>query len=145
MSEMDLTTYCGLYCGDCIRYRAEFSDLADNLLKEFERVRFSEYAKVYGVEHYDDAISFLKMISLLKCEKPCRLGQEGTKRKCEVKQCVKAKGYEGCWQCDDFEKCGKLDFLKPFCGKAPINNLRKIKEVGIDNWAKFREKQYPWL
>ena len=59
------------------------------------------------------------------------------------KKCVLDKGLDGCWQCDDFEMCAKLDFLKPFCGDAPINNLKKIKALGIDCWAKERQKQYP--
>jgi len=33
----------------------------------------------------------------------------------------------------------------PFHGDAPLKNLRKIKDLGIDNWAKNREKCYPWL
>ncbi len=49
MKEKDLTAYCGLHCGDCIRYRSRASELADELLKEIEKTKFTEYAKVDGL------------------------------------------------------------------------------------------------
>jgi len=87
----------------------------------------------------------LKAISELNCKTPCRLGGDGCEGSCEIIKCIKEKAFEGCWECDSFEKCEKLDFLKPFHGNAPAHNLRKIKEIGIDNWAKHRDKCYPWL
>ena len=90
-------------------------------------------------------ISSLKVISEIKCKIPCRLGGDGCGGACEIITCVKNKSHEGCWECNDFEECDKFDFLKPFHGDAPINNLRKIKEHGISNWAKNRDKCYPWL
>jgi hypothetical protein len=150
MRERDLTAYCGLYCGDCIRYQSRSCDLAKQLLKELGRQQFSEYAKLKSTnrkefEHYDLIVSGLKAISELKCELPCRLGGDGCEGSCEIIKCIKDNTFEGCWECDSFEKCKKLDFLKPFHGNAPINNLRKIKELGIGKWAKHREKCYPWL
>ena len=41
------------------------------------------------------------------------------------------KNIEGCWECNEFETCKKLDFLKPSHGDAHIENLRKIKKQGI--------------
>ena len=150
MKEKDLTAYCGLYCGDCVRYQSKSSDLARQLLEELDHQKFSEYAKLKSnhrkeFEHYDSIISGLKAISTLKCDISCRLGGDGCEGPCDIIKCVKAKVLEGCWECDSFEKCAKLDFLKPFHGNAPVNNLRKIKELGIDNWAKHRDKCYPWL
>jgi len=149
MTEEALTTYCGIYCGDCPRYKAEFSDMCGDLLNEFENSGFSNLAKVIATknaefEKYDGMLSLLKTIASLKCEAPCRLGG-GRGESCEVIMCNKSRGTEGCWDCDDFEQCGKLDFLKPFCEEAPIRNLRKIKIYGVENWAIHREKQYPWL
>ncbi len=144
MKEKNLTAYCGIYCGDCPRYNGKFSDLADELLNEFEKIHFAEYAKILKFEHYDKAISLLKILPGLKCESPCRLGGDGCGEfPCEVKKCVENKSVEGCWECEIFEKCDKLDFLKPFCGEAPVKNLGKIKEYGIENWSVHREKQYP--
>jgi hypothetical protein len=90
-------------------------------------------------------ISLLQVLPYLKCESTCRSGQDGTGGSCAVKKCICEKEIEGCWACDGFETCEKLEFLRPVCGDAPLKNLRKIKEYGIDNWSGHREKQYPWL
>jgi hypothetical protein len=149
MTEKDLTTYCGIYCGDCPRYKAKFSDMCSDLLDEFENSHFSKLAKVIATkndkfEKYDEMLSLLKTINDLKCEAPCRLGG-GRGESCEVIVCNKSKNIDGCWDCIEFETCPKLDFLKPFCKNAPIKNLRKIKKLGVENWAENREKQYPWM
>ena len=34
MTDIELTAYCGLYCGDCIRYRSKASDPAKPILEE---------------------------------------------------------------------------------------------------------------
>ncbi len=149
MIDKDLTTYCGIFCGDCPRYKAKFSDMSRDLLNEFEKSHFSKLAKVIATknekfEQYDEMLSLLKTITALKCDAPCRQGG-GRGDACEVIKCNKSKGIEGCWECSDFEQCGKLDFLKPFCEDAPIKNLRNIREYGVDNWSEHRAKQYPWL
>ena len=149
-NEKELTAFCGLYCGDCIRYRCRASDLADELLNEIEHRHFSEYADVKRthMKEFEDFhlfVSSLKAISAIKCEIPCRLGGDGCDGTCEIVKCVNNKRLEGCWECDDFEGCDKFDFLKPYHGNGPINNLRKIKEHGLTDWAKYRVKCYPWL
>ena len=150
MKERDLTAFCGLYCGDCIRYQSKSSDLANDLLKELDNQRFSEYAKVKKIhvkefEDFELLISSLRGIADLKCEIPCRLGGDGCIASCEVIKCIKAKSYEGCWECPIFESCKKFDFLRPFHGDAPLKNLRMIREYGLEGWARHREKFYPWL
>jgi hypothetical protein len=150
MNGSELTGYCGLYCGDCIRYRSKASDLAKSLLKEFETTKFSEYAKVKRshvpeLESYEQVVSVLTAISQLKCETPCRLGGDGCAGSCLIIKCVREKSLEGCWECAEYETCEKVDFLKPFHGDTPLRNLRKIKELGIEDWAKHRGKFYPWL
>jgi hypothetical protein len=35
--EIELTAYCGLYCGDCIRYRSKAIDLAEDLAYELQK------------------------------------------------------------------------------------------------------------
>ena len=149
-NERDLTAYCGLYCGDCIRYKCRASDLADELLIEIEERHFAEYAKVKSrkiaeFKNMDSAIRTLKAIAALRCEIPCRLGGDGCGGSCEIARCVKNRAIEGCWECDGFETCEKFQDLRAFHGDGPRMNLEKIRQYGLGSWAKHREKCYPWL
>jgi len=148
--EIELTAYCGLYCGDCIRYKSRFEDLARDLGNELQKVRFDRYAEaksasVKELGHYREFREVLDAMVKLKCDIPCRAGGDGCIQPCEIKACVQLKGLEGCWQCDEFEGCGKFEFLEPICGDTPQQNLRKIKEYGLDGWAQYRGKYYAWL
>jgi hypothetical protein len=150
MTDQELTAYCGLYCGDCIRYQSKASDLAKDLLSEFEERQYSAYAKIKRTqmpefEYYESMIEVLRAVSQLKCELSCRLGGDGCRGSCHIVKCVKEKSLEGCWECAEHETCKKLDFLIPFHGNTPLSNLGKIREFGIGAWAKHRGKFYPWL
>ena len=148
--EIELTAYCGLYCGDCIRYKSRFADLARDLGDELQKVTFDKYAEaksasVKELGHYREFREVLDAMVKLKCDIPCRAGGDGCMQPCEIKACVQLKGLEGCWQCDEFEACGKFEFLNPICGDTPRENLRKINEYGLDAWAEHRGKYYAWL
>lgn len=150
MKERDLTAYCGLYCGDCVRYQSKASELAEEFLKEIEKTKLAEYAKVKSSHKkefgdFDTFVPLLQAISEIKCETPCRLGEGGCGSKCDIIECVNSHEFEGCWECSGFEHCDKFDFLKPFHGDAPLNNLNKIRVLGMEKWAQTRDKCYPWL
>jgi hypothetical protein len=150
MTEKDLTGYCGLYCGDCIRYKCKASELSIELLNEIDNYHFREYANVKRAhtkefEQFDSLIASLKAISGINCVTPCGAGGDGCGGSCEIIKCAKKMKLNGCWECNDFEVCGKLDFLKPFHGDSIISNLKEIKKHGVSDWAKFRDKCYPWL
>ena len=76
----------------------------------------------------------------LRCTNACRGG--GGNPFCKIRKCCQKEGIEGCWECNDFEKCEKLDSLKVNHGDAHIKNLTIIKKKGIDKFLKG--KKY-WL
>jgi len=148
--EKELTGYCGLYCGDCIRYKCRASDLAIELLNEIDNHHFREYANVKRnhtkeFENFDLLIASLKAIAGISCVTPCGAGGDGCGGACKIIKCVKEMNLNGCWECNDFEVCEKLDFLIPFHGDSIISNLKKIKKYGIVDWVNYRDKCYPWL
>ena len=152
MNDQDtaLTAFCGLYCGDCLRYKSKAADLGFELLNELKKISFENYVKVKqssvkDLGHYDQMVRTIEAIISLQCNTPCRLGGDGCNKPCKIIKCVSSKNLNGCWECSEFEGCKKLDFLDPFHGDTPLKNLRKIKELGINNWATKREKCYPWL
>ena len=45
LQERALTAYCGLSCGDCIRYKSKASELASQLINELVKINFDNYSK----------------------------------------------------------------------------------------------------
>lgn len=63
--EIELTGFCGLYCGDCIRYKSKAADLARELSGELEKAHFDKYAKVKSasvkeLESYNNLVLILR-------------------------------------------------------------------------------------
>jgi hypothetical protein len=148
--EAELTAYCGLYCGDCLRYRSKAAGLARDLMSELQAVQFDKYAAVKSatvkeLEHYNECLEVLDAVVKLGCDTPCKAGGDGCSGPCEIKRCVKSKNLEGCWECDELEGCDKFEFFKPIHGNTTKGNLRKIKEYGLNGWVEHREKFYSWL
>ena len=153
--ESGLTAYCGLYCGDCIRYRSRAADLARDLLNELQDTEFNKYAEIKSssteqfdavkqFEHYRECCEVLEAIIALQCNNPCRVGRGCSSFSCKILECSRKKGFEGCWQCDEFESCGKFEPLKAIHGDSPRQNLKRIKELGLDRWAEHRCRPYVW-
>jgi hypothetical protein len=148
--EAELTAYCGLYCGDCLRYRSKVTELARDLMSELQAVQFDNYAEVKSAfvkefENYKGFREVLDAIIKLRCDIPCRAGGDGCVQICEIKSCAQSKNLEGCWECSEFEECDRFRFFKVFHGDTAKENLRKIKKYGLDNWAEHKGKFYSWL
>ena len=138
----DLIAYCGLYCGECFSYKGKVADLARDLRKELRQTKFDKVAE--GIpfkefQHYKECYEVLGAMVKLRCKNSCKGG--GGNPLCNIRKCCQKNEIEGCWQCDDFETCGKLDFLKPIHGDANLKNLRKIKKAGV---AGFLEGTKYW-
>ena len=155
IEEIELIGYCGLYCGDCIRYRSKASDLARELLCELHATEFDKYAAIKSnsvdqldavkkFEHYGECCKVLEAIAALQCNSPCRIGGGCGPPPCDVLACCREKGFDGCWQCHEFEKCGKFESFRAIYGDSPRQNLRTVKKFGLDKWVGHRHKCYIW-
>ena len=151
----DFTAYCGLYCGDCNRYKSKASDLARDLLTELDNTNFEKYAEVKsssskqvdGVEvlgYYEQCREVLEAIVNLQCNTPCRVGGGSSSFTCKILECCLANGLEGCWECSRFENCDNLGFLDSMHDVNREENLKTIAKYGVDNWAEHRCKFYIW-
>ncbi|MDY6852849.1 MAG: DUF3795 domain-containing protein [Thermodesulfobacteriota bacterium] len=145
-NDSNLIAYCGLYCGDCSSHQGTIADLARDLRKELRRSRFDKTAEALSAVPYFDvfqdygrAYEVLGAMVKFRCKKACRSG--GGPPFCKIRKCCQKKGFEGCWECGEFQTCEKLDFLKPSHGGAHIKNLRKIKKSGQE---KFIEGKRHW-
>ncbi len=139
MSEQNenLIAYCGLYCGDCLNYKGEIADLARDLRKKLREAKFARVAQGLSgffkeFKNYEQCYEVLGVMVRLRCKRACRGG--GGPPVCKIRACCQKKNIQGCWECDEFETCEKLDFLKPIHEDAHIKNLRKIRKQGIDKF-----------
>ena len=136
-----LISYCGLYCGDCHAFKGKISDLAIELRKELRRAQYDKFAKSIQehdsgkeLKHFDECYKALGAMIRFRCQQGCRAG--GGSSSCKIKQCCREKNIEGCWECNDFEKCKKLDALAPVHGQAHKKNLRTIQKKGKAEFLK---------
>ena len=117
IKDPNLIAYCGLYCGDCFFYKGEIADLARDLRKKLREARLNRT--------YEEFSKFAREF----------------KNYPQIRKCAQNRGIEGCWECDEFETCQKLDFLRPNHGEAHLKNLRKIRKGGIE---RFLEGKRYW-
>ncbi|MFC1924418.1 DUF3795 domain-containing protein [Chloroflexota bacterium] len=141
-----LTSYCGLYCSDCIPSKEELFSSIEKLEELMESLHFEEYAnlksKVYPkLSQYRIFNEVLKEMKLLKCSISCRNG--GGKEDCSIRICCKNNDRNGCWECKDRKSC---DLLQPLI-KVHSNlyyHHDLIRYHGIDDWVRYRKTHYKW-
>jgi hypothetical protein len=68
-----------------------------------------------------------------RCRRGCRAG--GGNPQCKIRNCVRKKGLEGCWECSEFEECKKLDFLCGVHDDAHLKNLRILARKGPEEFV----------
>jgi len=62
--------------------------------------------------------------------------------KCEILTCATEKGHQYCFECDEFP-CRKVDDYSSdgyAHHKQTVENMKKIKEIGLENWIAKQEK-----
>jgi hypothetical protein len=69
-----------------------------------------------------------------RCKKGCKNG--GGLPFCTIRNCCQIKGYEGCWECTEFEACHKLGFLQPVHDDVHLQNLKIIKKKDKTDFIK---------
>jgi hypothetical protein len=118
----------------------------------YSSIKYAEYksspVKLFDPEkrfgYCRECCDVLEAIVELQCNSPCRVGGGCSAFSCDILECCLEKGFQGCWECGEFESCGKFDPLKACHGDGPKKNLKMIKELGMDNWAEHRIKGYLW-
>ena len=143
----DLIAYCGLYCGDCPGYTQTVANLARDLRAELRHHRFAQMAVMLAkvpffkdFKNYDKCYNLLGTMMKMRCIKLCK--GNGGPPDCKIRNCCRNKGFDGCWQCDDFSTCEKPKFLEEHHGLAHLKNLRKIRKAGPAAFIKGKRYWY---
>ncbi|MGF7117523.1 DUF3795 domain-containing protein [Methanobacterium oryzae] len=140
------TAYCGLYCLDCIPSNKKLFNILNELENLLEEIKFDKYAELKSKtnEKFNDYSKFVEVLNEMKkleCVALCTEG--GCKKNCKIRECVKEKNFQGCWECKEFKECELLDYLKGI--HSIEHNLEMIRKYGVNNWADKRGKHYNWL
>ena len=127
--------YCGLYCAECPFYKGEIADMARDLRKKLRQNKFDKFASGMSnifkdFAEYPQCYKVLGAMVKMRCRKLCRDG--GGNPFCKIRACCNKKQISGCWECDVFETCNKLDFLKAVHDDAVYKNMRKIRKSGME-------------
>lgn len=131
----ELLAPCGLYCGDCYANTGEIADQARDLRKTLRSRRFKDYAKAIPFKefkHYEECYACLGAMVKLRCRKGCRQG--GGNPYCKIRICADKKGFQGCWECSEFQDCNNLKFLESTHGERHFKNLRKLRRSGVEKF-----------
>lgn len=140
----ELLAYCGLYCGTCPDYTQSIANLASELKDELDRCKIAKAApamakipKLKAFGYYEQFYELLETMKELRCSGPCKKG--GGNPDCEIKLCARKNGFDGCWECGSFEGCAKLKVLEQFDDPVYAENLRRVKEIGLEKFMKEKE------
>lgn len=125
--------YCGLDCEHCFSHEGKIADLARDLRKELRKAGFfkkaegmSDISFFASFKNYPQCYEVLGTMVKLRCKSICRDG--GGNPFCNIRKCCKKNNIEGCWLCDEFESCKKLDFLRPIHADEHIENLKTLRK-----------------
>jgi hypothetical protein len=142
-----LIAYCGLYCADCHGYNGKIPDLARDLRKELRDAKYDKFASYISTfsfgkdyEEYEACYKVLGAMVKFRCKKGCR--EKGGNPFCKIRKCATKKGFDGCWECDEFETCKELEFLEHVHGDAHIKNLKTLKKKGKKEFVKGKTLWY---
>jgi len=122
MAKREWLAPCGLYCGVCgVRMAHE-----DDNLKFKERL-----STVYGCSPEEIACEGCMSQTRFKfCES------------CPIRSCAIVRGYEGCYQCDQFP-CAFIDNFPVPVGKKVIERaIPAWRDLGTEKWVEEEEKRY---
>ena len=123
----ELLAPCGLYCGVCRIYLAHKNN---NL--EFKK-EILPTLNSFGVNSVDD-IACTGCLSDGIVFHFCQT--------CPIKECIKVKGIEGCYQCNEFPCRTITDWPDPSDKKVMLRAIPAWRNLGTEKWVEEEERRY---
>jgi len=164
---------CGLTCCDCLFHKEGIYETAAKLKEEIKNSQLDVFLNLIvknkgwnGIarhlsqdgdvfaEHFksfEKLPAFMEVLDgiiNLQCKTTCSEADgcsiAGDTHQCATLLCCKEKGFVGCWECDSFENCDKLTFLKMNYGDTIEGNLKIIRDHGIGAVKSRSTQYYAW-
>ncbi len=135
-TDAQLVAFCGINCKDCkarSERRLQLSQKFKESLQELPLDLFSQILPPF--KNVKQVVEFLEFFPHMGSQSCCTdAASPCGNPMCEIRTCVKGKGFRTCAECSDYSKCSKLDFLKPH-HPTLIADLDSIKEKGFDHYV----------
>ena len=135
-SDEELVAFCGINCKDCktrSERRLELAKLFKESLQELPLDLFKEILPPF--KNIDQVMQFLEFFPQLGTQTCCTSTSEPCGNPtCEIRICIKNKGYRTCAECIEYRTCSKLDFLKPH-HLTLMSDLDFIRKNGFDQYV----------
>jgi hypothetical protein len=87
-----------------------------------------------SLKHYPEFDDVMN--GLVKLFSKCPGCAGGGNPDCAVRQCCKQKPYSTCAECAEMDTCEKLQRVV-----GSLENLKRIRALGVDNWAEEMQKR----
>ena len=108
-------------------HKLTVSEAAKALRRELRAVKLKElWSEIPFMGEYAPFKKSLDGLASLRCTKTCRGG--GGNPWCKIRKCARKEALIGCWECPDFETCGKLS-------ERHLKNIRQIKKLGLEEFT----------
>ena len=136
-SDKELVAFCGINCKDCkarSERRLQLAKLFKGSLQELPLDLFKEILPPF--KNVDQVVEFLEFLPQLSGTQTCCTSTKEPcgNPACEIRTCVRNKGFRTCAECKDYRTCSKLDFLKPHHATL-MSDLNFIKENSFDRYV----------
>ena len=137
--DIESISYCGLYCSKCFSHSGKIADPAMDFKNDPQEAGIDR-----PMESLSKAPSFEVFIIRLACfeasgdlvkmhcNSACRFG--GGPPDCKIRNCCRNGGIDGCWQCEEFERCPKLESLSFRLGDSHLKSIRRLSQKGISSF-----------
>ena len=136
MINPDFASPCGLYCGVCAIYIAH----RDNNQRFKERLVDLYKGGVPGKGTLPNCENL--STGDIRCHGCLSDDLFMHCKQCDIRDCVREKGYAGCHECDDFP-CGHIDNFPMAVGKKVILRAVPYRRMhGTEKWIQDEEARY---
>ncbi len=136
-SNEELVAFCGINCKDCrtrSERRLQLAKMFKASLQELPLDLFKEILPPF--KNIDQVMEFLEFFPQLSGTQTCCTSAKEPcgNPTCEIRTCVRNKGYRTCAECAEYRTCSKLDFLKPHHATL-LSDLDFIEKNGFDQYV----------
>lgn len=126
-------SFCGSYCHTCDWFTGKIRKIFQSALDATEQYGFSKLLQ--GKADRENLKQGLEVLAHSGICSGCKaeIGESPQDDRCQIRRCAWSKGFDLCSQCSDFP----CDILKNNPGVLKfgcIENLKEIKEKGLDRW-----------